>query len=224
MQSLNLALYVTKLLFLHQFQLMENLGITNSIFLMRRMETFMRKSHPTLKVNELTDGNVLTLTSVCHKSAALSDLMLSKDIDNLALTETWLSASDTSACLADICPYGSCLYHHPHNLSRGGGVVFLVPETYKVEIIHTPQYQSFEVICIVIKHSSISVNFICIYRPPASTNKFVNEFPDFLETTLHFQEDLYMFGGDFSIHLDLPSLNTRSFMDVFQTHALHQHV
>ena len=43
---------------------------------------------------------------VRHKSAALSDLMLSKHIDILALTETWLSASDTSACLADICPYG----------------------------------------------------------------------------------------------------------------------
>ena len=43
------------------------------------------------------------LRSVRHKSAALSDLMLSKHIDILALTETWLSASDTSACLADIC-------------------------------------------------------------------------------------------------------------------------
>ena len=51
--------------------------------------------------------------SVCHKSAALSDLILSKHIDILALTETWLLASDTSACLADICPNGFCLYHHP---------------------------------------------------------------------------------------------------------------
>ena len=91
----------------------------------------------------------------------------------------------------------------------------------KVEIIHTPQYQSFEDICIVIRHSSISANFICIYRPPAQIH--VDEFPDFLETTLQFQENLYMF-GDFNNHLDLPSLNTRSFMDVFQTYALHQHV
>ena len=30
--------------------------------------------------------------------------------------------------------------------------------------------------------------------------------------------------GDFNIHLGLPSLNTRSFMDVLQTYALHQHV
>ena len=87
----------------------------------------------------------------------------------------------------------------------------------------TPQYQSFEVICIVIEHSSLSANFICIYRSPASTNTFFDEFPDFLETTLQFQEDIYMF-GDFNIHLDLPCPNTRSFMDVLQTYALHQHV
>ena len=50
-----------------------------------------------------------------------------------------------------------------------------------------------------------------------------DELPDFLETTLQFQEDLCMF-EDFNIHLDLPSLNTRSFMNVLQTYALHQHV
>ena len=51
---------------------------------------------------------------------------------------------------------------------------------------------------------------------------FFNEFPDFFETTLQFQEDLYIF-GDFNVQLDL-SLNTRSFMNVLQTHALHQNV
>ena len=70
------------------------------------------------------------------------------------------------------------------------------------------------------KLSSISTNLICIYRPPASTNTLFDEFPGFLETTFQFQEDLYMF-GEFNIHLDLPSLNTRSFMDVLQTYALH---
>ena len=64
---------------------------------------------------------------------------------------------------------------------------------------------------------------LCIYHPPASTNRFFDDFPDFLETTLQFQENLYMF-GDFNIHIDLSSLNTRSFIDVLQTYALHRHV
>ena len=56
----------------------------------------------------------------------------------------------------------------------------------------------------------------------ASTNTFCYEFPDFLETNLLFQEYHYMF-EDFNIHLDLPSLNIRSFMDALQTYALHTH-
>ena len=59
------------------------------------------------------------LRSVHHKSAALSDVMLPKHIDILALTETWLSASDASACLADIA--GFCLHHPPRHSGSGGG-------------------------------------------------------------------------------------------------------
>ena len=84
------------------------------------------------------------IISVQRKSAD-SDVMLSNHIDILALTETWLSASDTSACLADICLWFFKVYH---------------------------QYQSFEVIYIYSYKTSISANFICIYRPTASTNNF----------------------------------------------------
>ena len=71
------------------------------------------------------------LRYVRHKYAALSDLMLSKHTDILALTETCLVASDTSACLADICPFGFCLYHQSRHSGRSDGVAFLVPEIYK---------------------------------------------------------------------------------------------
>ena len=45
----------------------------------------------------------------------------------------------------------------------------------------------------------------------------------FLENTLQFQDDLYIF-GDFNIHLDKSSVNTRSFLDILDTFSLHQHV
>ena len=60
---------------------------------------------------------------------------------------------------------------------------FFLPETYQVDIIRTPQYQSFEVICILIKHSSISTNFISIYRPLASTNTLFVNFQVFLKSS-----------------------------------------
>ena len=50
-----------------------------------------------------------------------------------------------------------------------------------------------------------------------------DEFPDFLETNLQFQRDLYMF-GDLTIHLNLLNLNDRSFMDALQTYAFHQYL
>ena len=52
---------------------------------------------------------------------------------------------------------------------------------------------------------------------------FFDEFPNFLENTLQFQDELYIF-GDFNIHLDKPSVNTRSFLDILDTFSLHQHV
>ena len=163
------------------------------------------------------------LRSVRQKSAALSDLISSKQIDILAMTETWLSPCDTAACLDDISPPGFSLFHCPRPSGRGGGVAFLVRETVKVEIIHTPKFMSFEVICILIKHSSITANFICIYRPPGCANMFFDEFPNFLENTLQFQDELYIF-GDFNIHLDKSSVNTTSFLGILDTFSLHQHV
>ena len=100
---------------------------------------------------------------------------------------------------------------------------FLVRETFKVEIIHTPKFLSFEAICILVKHSSITANFMCIYRPPGCAKTFFDEFPNFLENTLQFQDELYIF-GDFNIHFDKPSENTRSFLDILDTLSLHQHV
>ena len=40
---------------------------------------------------------------------------------------------------------------------------------------------------------------------------------------MQFQDELYIF-GDFNIHLDKPSVNTRSFLDILDTFSLHQHV
>ena len=96
-------------------------------------------------------------------------------------------------------------------------------ETIKVEIIHTPTFLSFEAICILVKHSSITANFICIYSPPGCAKTFFDEFPNFLENILQFQDELYIF-GDFNIHLDKPNVNTRSFLDILNTFSLQQHV
>ena len=124
------------------------------------------------------------LRSVRQKSASLYDLISSKQIYLLAMTETWLSSFATAAYLGDIAPTGFSLFHCPRSSGRCGGVAFLVRETFKVEIIHTPKFLSFEAICILVKQSSITANFICIYHPHRCANMFFYEFPNFLENTL----------------------------------------
>ena len=69
------------------------------------------------------------LRSVRHESAALSDLILSKHRP-FSFDRYMAIISDTSACHADICPYGFCLYHHPRHSGRGGAVAFLLLEIY----------------------------------------------------------------------------------------------
>ena len=130
------------------------------------------------------------LRSVRQKFAALSDLISSTQINILAMTDTWLSFCDTAACLDDISPPGLSLFHCPRLSCRGGGVAFLMRETFKVEIIHTHKFLTFEAICILVKHSSITANFTCIHRPPGCSNMLFDEFPNFLKNTLQFQDEL----------------------------------
>ena len=113
------------------------------------------------------------LRSVRQKYAALSDLISSKQIDRDLVIILWHGSMSY-----DNSPPGYSLFHCPRPSGRSGGVAFLVRETFKVEIIHTPKFLSFEAICILVKHSSITANFICIYRPPACANILFDEFPN----------------------------------------------
>ena len=50
-----------------------------------------------------------------------------------------------------------------------------------------------------------------------------DEFPNLHDNTLLFQDELDIF-GDFNIHLDNPSVNNRSFLDILDNFSFHQHV
>ena len=50
------------------------------------------------------------------------------------------------------------------------------------------------------------------------TQSYTSDITTYTHVTYIDKVDMF---GYFNIHLDLPSLNTRSFMDVLQTYALH---
>ena len=82
------------------------------------------------------------IRSIREKTVSLTDLIISKTIDILAVTEY-----DTAACIADISPTGYTFHHRPRPVARGGGVGFLISKLFKVNLHTSPDYNSFESMC-----------------------------------------------------------------------------
>jgi len=83
---------------------------------------------PTVLQNiHLSTSNV---RSVHNKSASITDLVISRTLDILALTETWLSPHDTTSYISDIFAPNCSFYRQS---GRGGGVGFLVTNKFKVK-------------------------------------------------------------------------------------------
>ena len=167
----------------------------------------------------LTTTNI---RSIREKTASLTDLIISKTIDILAVTETWLRPHDTASCIADISPPGYVFHHKPRPVGRGGGVGFLVSKQFKVKLQPSPNYTTFESMCLNISNSC-SGHFICIYRPPGHPANFFEQFQDLLENVVTIHPYFYIV-VDFNLHLDTPSATTTTFNDILASFDTTQHV
>ena len=79
--------------------------------------------------------------SMRDKAPALSDLVVSKGIDLLGITETWLTIRKTSSDLAEMTPHGFSFFHTPRDNKRGGGVCLFVSNAFKF----TPNQPAFPI-------------------------------------------------------------------------------
>ena len=84
--------------------------------------------------------------SMRNKAPALSDLVASKSIDLIGITETWLTTKETSGDLADITPEGFSFFHKPRTQWREGGVGPFMSPAHKYTAISLPTQTSFEAI------------------------------------------------------------------------------
>ena len=83
----------------------------------------------------------LNVRSIRLKSASLTDLIISKSIDILSLTETWLEPAETESCLADLTPPGYIFKHTPRiSKKKGGGVGFMVTNQMNVDELNIPSF------------------------------------------------------------------------------------
>ena len=66
------------------------------------------------------------IRSIREKNTSVRELLISKAIYILTVTEIWLRPHDTAACIDDISPPGYIFHHRPRPVGRGGGVGLLI--------------------------------------------------------------------------------------------------
>ena len=102
----------------------------------------------------------INVRSISNEIASFCDIVESKKLDVVAVTETWLSTKETSASLADVTPNGFKLVQNPRK-GRGGGVAIMVNELFNLTPCDITNYTSFEeVACKIATSSSFSAHVI----------------------------------------------------------------
>ncbi|ELT89703.1 hypothetical protein CAPTEDRAFT_193695 [Capitella teleta] len=109
-----------------------------------------------------------------NKALSIMDHVLEKEIDILAITETWLREGD-AALVTELTPSGYVFQHitrearneeEDHDrIRRGGGVGILIRKNIKHELVKKESsYQSFEMIEMKIYVQNKSIRIVNIYR------------------------------------------------------------
>ena len=174
--------------------------------------------------NERIKIATMKVRSIKPKTATFSEYVTSKNLDIVAVTETWLKHDETKSTIADISPPGYSFFHEPRaDQWAGGGVGILVSDQLKTDIHPLPLFKTFETIAARIGNNSFSGFVVCLYRLQNGTCQFFDVFQDLLENILSLHDNLYRL-GDFNLHLDNLNGNTNKFNEILTCFDLKQHV
>ena len=116
----------------------------------------------------------MTVWSMNSKTAPFFEYVTSKNLDNVAVTETLLKYDETQSTIADISPPGYSFFHEPRADQRTrGGVGILVSDQLKTEIHPLPSFKTLEAISALIGNDSFSGFVVCLYRSQNGTSGFI---------------------------------------------------
>lgn len=136
------------------------------------------------------------------KPLLIKQLILEKELDILALSETWLSPDSIPALVNSCIPDGFCMVHEPRSSGRGGGVAFIINSKIQFSDVKMVHGKSFESIAIKASVSGKAYTFVNVYWPKSSPfPTFLNDFSSLLEQLISLPSSLYI-SGDFNIHVD----------------------
>ena len=152
--------------------------------------------------NKQINCGLLNVQSITQKTTEIRELITEKSFDILALTETWLSESDTCK-IVDFLPQTHMFYHVPR-LGRGGGVGIILSKRFaNIKMIKIQKYNNFEHLEINFTLSNKLFKFVVIYRPPEKRNfeNFEIDLQNLLNTIFDENRQVYIC-GDFNIWAD----------------------
>lgn len=161
---------------------------------------------------------LLNVRSIANKSLVLNDLVLSKKLDFLFLTETWQRDMKLGP-LIELCPKDYTFISLPRISGRGRGLTAVSRIHFVCRFVSIGSFSSFELQMIKVGRSN---PFYCIliYPPPGPNSSFLIEFADFLSSVLKLSRFII-----FNIHADDVSDSfASSFINITVSFNLIQHV
>ena len=180
---------------------------------------------------------ILNCRSVSNKTIAIADLITSRDVDIMAITESWLGTVIDKQILRELVPKGYSISHVPRASGcKGGGVALIFKNSIqlsKPRDISDHKFTQFELIHrqleLVNAHKCIDI--FVVYRPPPSKKnclsltEFFEEWTEFLEA-LNSSPGEIIITGDFNFHVDneINNPNARRFMHLVEVLGFKQHV
>ncbi|XP_013881019.1 uncharacterized protein LOC106530015 [Austrofundulus limnaeus] len=148
--------------------------------------------------DETTISSALINTrSLANKNFILNNFFISRELDFMFLTETWLRAGDFTP-FSELLPPDCGFFSAPRSSGKGGGVAVIHKSCFTCRQLLVDSYSSFEAQLVEIKCDS-PVLCVVIYRPP-KRDGLLSEFADFLSMIV-LDYDQILFVGDFNIHI-----------------------
>ncbi len=153
------------------------------------------------------------------------DLIVSSQLDLLAITEPWLSSLNGVTCLEACSPEGYSSTHVPRMGRRGGGVALVYKGTMQFNLHPAGSFSTLELLDITVTVKSVATRLVIIYRPPArNKNQFLHAFSALLESIGSSSSGNLLIAGDFNLHVDKPDSVEQEFLCLMDSFHLVQHV
>ena len=176
------------------------------------------------------DVQCLNVRSVKNKALSVADMVISRDIDILALTETWLVSAIDDHVIHELVPRG----YEFHAVSRsggkrGGGVAVLHKSGLKLKKV-SPRghFTHFEHADYHVMIHGVTFRLCIIYRPPPSKRNglvntvFFDQWSAYLDIVMLDSHNIII-TGDLNFHLDNPAeLDVRRFSETLADRGMTQ--